>query len=345
MRAIVHDETGPADVLQLTERSVPDPGPGEVRVRVVVSGVNPTDWKARSGGYGAYSGTETVPNQDGSGVIDAVGDGVSSLSVGDRVWVTLAAHQRPDSGTAQEYTVVPLDRVFTLADGASFDLGAAVGVPAITAHRALTVAEDGPSRLGVGALGGRVVLVAGGAGAVGNAAIQLARWSGATVIATVSSDEKGALARAAGAHHIVNYGDAAADVAAAVRAIAPDGVDVVVEVAAGANAAVDLAVVKPLGTIAIYANNGDQPFDLNVRQYMGLNARLQFMLLYTLGWDKLRAAGEDINAAIAEGAYRVGEEAGVPLHHFPLEQTADAHRAVEDGTTGKVLITVAEPDA
>lgn len=342
MKAIVHDESGAADVLRLADRPVPEPGAGEVRIRVVVSGVNPTDWKARSGGYGAVSGTEAVPNQDGSGVIDAVGDGVGGLAVGDRVWVTLAAYQRPGSGTAQEYTVVPVERVFVLPDGAGFALGAAVGIPAITAHRTLTVAEDGPARLGPGALDGRVVLVAGGAGAVGNAAIQLARWAGATVVATVSSEPKGALATAAGAHHVVSYGGGA-DVAAAVRAIAPDGVDLVVEVAAGANAATDTAVLKPRGTVAIYANNGDQPFDLNVREYMSLNARLQFVLLYTLGWDKLRAAGDDVNAAIAAGALRIGDDAGLPLHDFALERTTDAHRAVEDGATGKVLIAVTAP--
>lgn len=343
MKAIVHDESGSADVLRITERPVPDPGPGEVRVRVVVSGVNPTDWKARSGGYGPMERIETVPNQDGSGVIDAVGDGVGGLSVGDRVWVTLAAYERPASGTAQEYTVVPVERVFALPDGAAFDLGAAVGIPAITAHRALTVAEGGPTRLLPGALAGRTVLVAGGAGAVGNAAIQLARWAGATVIASVSSSAKGELATAAGAHHIVTYGaEASSDVAAAVRSHAPDGVDLVVEVAAGANAALDTAVIKPLGTIAIYANNGDQPFDVKVREYMGLNARLQFVLLYTLGWEKLREAGDDINAAIADGAFRIGDAAGLPLHHFSLDDTADAHRAVEDGATGKVLISVLE---
>ncbi|PZF83954.1 zinc-binding dehydrogenase, partial [Jiangella anatolica] len=168
-----------------------------------------------------------------------------------------------------------------------------------------------------------------------------ARWSDATVIATVSSDTKGALATSAGAHHVVRYGDGT-DVAAAVRSVAPDGVDLVVEVAAGANAATNAAVLKPRGTVAIYANNGDQPFDLDVRAHMGLNTRLQFVLLYTVGWDKLRAAGDDINAAIAAGALRIGEDAGLLVHHFALDRTADAHRAVEDGATGKVLITVAE---
>ncbi|TDE11474.1 NADPH:quinone reductase [Jiangella asiatica] len=338
MKAIVHHGSGPADVLQLTDRPVPEPGPGEVRLRVVVSGVNPTDWKSRSGGYGAVDDSEAVPNQDGAGVVDAIGDGVDGLTAGDRAWATLAAYQRPTSGTAQEFTVVPVERVFQLPDNAGFDLGAGVGIPAITAHRALTIAEDGPARLRPGALGGRTVLVAGGAGAVGNAAIQLARWAGATVVTTVSSSAKAVLSRAAGADHVVDY--TTQDVAAAVREVAPEGIDIVVEVAIGANAEADLAVLKPLGTIAVYANNGDRPFAPEVRRFMGLNARLQFVLLYTLGWDRLRAAGDDVNAAVAAGAFRVGEEAGLPLHRFALEDAAAAHRAVETATVGKVLIDV-----
>ena len=229
MKAIVHDQHGPAEsVLRLAEREVPEPGSGEVRIRVAVSGVNPTDWKARSGAYGGGEPVEAVPNQDGAGVVDAVGPDVDGIAVGDRVWVTLAAYERPASGTAQEYTVVPANRVFPLPDNADFALGASVGVPAITAHRALTVAEGGPARLAPGALEGKVILVAGGAGAVGHAAIQLARWAGATVIATVSTPAKAAYPTAAGAQHVVNYQDA--DAAAQIRGFAPDGVDVVVEV-------------------------------------------------------------------------------------------------------------------
>ncbi|MEV6286910.1 NADPH:quinone reductase [Kribbella sp. NPDC051770] len=340
MRAVVHSELGNADVLRVTDLEVPAPGPGEVRVRIAVSGVNPTDWKSRSGAYGDTEIPLSVPNQDGAGVIDAVGSDVSGPAVGDRVWVTLAAYQRPASGTAQEYTVVPASRVFPLPDGASFDIGASVGVPAITAHRALTVAEDGPSRLAPGALDGRTVLVAGGAGAVGHAAVQLARWAGATVIATVSGDAKAAYATAAGAHHTVNYRDA--DAADQIRAIAPDGVDVIVEVAAGSNSDLDLAVLRPRGTIAIYANDGGQPFALDIRQNMNLNARYQFVLLYSAGWDKLTTAAQDVTAAIGAGALPVGEDAGLPLLSYSLDQTGDAHRAVESGAVGKVLIQVAD---
>ncbi|MEU4393006.1 NADPH:quinone reductase [Kribbella sp. NPDC023855] len=339
MKSIVHDQLGPADsVLRLADREIPQPGQGEVRIRVAVSGVNPTDWKSRTGLYGGEA-VESVPNQDGSGVVDAVGTGVEGIAVGDRVWVSLAAYQRPLSGTAQEYTVVPAERVFPLADDASFELGASIGIPGITAHRALTVAEGGPTRLSPGALEGKVILVAGGAGAVGHAAIQLARWAGATVIAT-TSPTKTEYAVAAGAHHVVNYRDD--DAAAQIRKFAPDGVDVIVEVAAGANNELDLAVLRPRGTIAIYANDGDKPFAIDIRSNMGLNSRYQFVLLYSVGWEFITAAAEDLNAAIADGAVPVGEEAGLPLHHFPLTETSDAHQAVEAGATGKVLIDVAK---
>jgi NADPH2:quinone reductase len=339
MRAITYTRPGEPSVLELAERPIPEPVEGEVRIRVLVSGVNPTDWKSRSGAFGGASDEPTVPNHDGAGIVDEVGAGVEQFNVGDRVWVTLAGDGRPASGTAQEYTVVPAERVFPLPDSTDFDLGASVGIPAVTARRALTVAEDGPARLHSGALSGRVVLIAGGAGAVGNAAIQLARWAGASVIATVSSDAKAKLAAAAGAHHVVNYREA--HPADQIRGIAPGGVDVIVEVAAGGNAELDQAVLRPRGTISIYANDGGAPFSPDIRRNMGLNARYQFVLLYTVGWGLISAAAEDINQAIKDGAFRVGEQAGLPLHHFGLEQAPAAHAAVENGAVGKVLITVA----
>jgi NADPH2:quinone reductase len=339
MRAVVYTETGPSSVLSLVERPVPEPGPGEVRVLVARSGVNPTDWKFRAGMSQGYD--EVVPGQDGAGVVDALGEGVSGLAVGDRVWLVLAQHGRA-GGTAAEFTVQPADRVVPLPDGAGFDLGASLGVPAVTAHRALTASQDGPTRLGPRTLAGRTVLVAGGAGAVGNAAIQLARWSAATVVATVSSDEKAALATAAGAHHVVNY--RTGDTAQQILAVAPDGVDLAVEVAPAQNNQLDLAVVRNHGTISIYANNGGETFPIEIRPTFSRNLRYQFLLLYTLDRDLLRAATEDVTAAVAAGALRVGEDAGMPLHHFALEDTAAAHDAVEAGLVGKVLIDVgAEP--
>ena len=339
MRAVSYAQRGDPSVLELGERPVPEPGEGELRIRVVASGVNPTDWKSRSGTTGGALDEPTVPNHDGAGVVDELGAGVAGFKVGDRVWVTLAGDGRPAGGTAQEYTVVPAGRVFPLPDSADFELGASVGIPAVTAHRALTVAEDGPARLAPGALAGRTVLVAGGAGAVGNAAIQLARWAGATVIATVSGDAKAKLAGAAGAQHVVNYKESGA--AERIRDVARDGVDVIVEVAAGANAELDLAVLRTRGTISIYANDGGAPFNVDVRRNMGLNTRYQFVLVYTVGWERIAAAAADINAAIEDGALRVGEQSGLPLHRFDLEDTAAAHAAVESGAVGKVLIDVA----
>ncbi|WP_353828151.1 NADPH:quinone reductase [Agromyces sp. SYSU T0242] len=340
MRAIAYSTTGPSSVLQLVERDVPGPGPGEVRVRVVVSGVNPTDWKARAGAAAGRPTPfpEVVPNQDGAGVVDAIGDDVAGVEVGDRVWVFLAAHERP-TGTAQEFAVLPASRVVRLPDGVGFDIGASLGVPAMTAHRALTVHEGGPSRLQPGSLEGRTVLVAGGAGAVGHAAIQLARWAGARVITTISSPEKAALATAAGAHHVVDY--RAEDAAAAIRAVAPDGVDQVVEVSPARNAALNAAVIANHGSISVYATDGGAELTLDVRHHFSLNARYQFLLLYTVGDVALAAAAEDVTRALEDGALPVGEDAGLPLTRFPLERTAEAHDAVEAGTVGKVLIDVA----
>jgi NADPH:quinone reductase len=342
MKAIIYSETGPPSVLRVVEREPAKPGPGEVRVRIVVSGVNPTDWKTRKG---VASGKrlpfpDMVPNQDGSGVVDAVGRGVTHLSVGDRVWLSFAAHELAAGGTAQEYSVLPAERVHPLPDGQSFDVGASVGVPAVTAHRALTVAEDGPSRLGPGALEGKRVLVAGGAGAVGHAAIQLARWAGATVIATVSTVDKGRLASAAGAHHVVRYGEP--DAVPAIRAVAPDGVDLIVEVSPALNSALNAAVIRNSGCIAVYANNGGDQMVLDVRRHFALNVRYQFLLLYTVGEKALSAAAEDVGAALRDNALPVGEDVGLPLHRFDLQHTALAHAAVEAGAVGKVLIDVTD---
>jgi NADPH:quinone reductase len=339
MKSVVYSRTGDPSVLRLVDRDVTEPEPGEVRVHIVVSGVNPTDWKSRvgSGDGAAPPFPEVTPNQDGAGVIDAVGEGVVDLAVGDRVWVYLAGHQRPP-GTAQEYTNLPADRVVRLPAGTSFDVGASLGVPAMTAHRALTVSEDGPERLHQGALAGKVVLVAGGAGAVGHAAIQLARWAGATVITTVSSPAKATLATAAGAHHVINYRDG--NPATAITKLAPDGVDLVVEVAIAANSQLNIEVVKPRASIAVYANDGGGEFTPHVRQNMIKNLRYQFVLLYSVGDVAIRAAVEDITLALVDEALPVGEDAGLPLHRFALADTAKAHQAVQDGAVGKVLIDV-----
>lgn len=338
MRAVAYTETGSSQVLRLVERQVPEPGAGEVRVRVERSGVNPTDWKSREGnGPGQpLKFPLVVPNQDGSGVIDAVWPGVER-AVGERVWLWECAWQRAD-GSAQEYVVVPSDHAVPLPEDAGFELGASLGIPAMTAHRALTLLDRGPSVLAPGALSGRSVLVAGGAGAVGNAAIQLAVWAGAHVFTTVSSPEKAALAAAAGAHEIVNYREE--DVAAAVRESAPDGVDLVVEVAPAANSGIDRSILARGGTVAIYANDGGADLVLAVGDMLSGNSRWQFVLVYTIPPTAKADAVRGVTAAVTHGALDVGEDHGLPLHVLPLADTARAHDLVRDGVVGKVLVDV-----
>ena len=339
MRAVVYSHTGGPEVLRLVERPVREPGPGEVRVKMQVSGVNPTDWKARRGSRAGAElpFPELVPNQDGAGTIDAAGDGISTGRVGERVWLWEAAWQRAD-GTAQELVVIPSHQAVRLPDAASMDVGASLGIPALTAHRCLTVSELGPRKLAPGALKGQTVLVAGGAGAVGHAAIQLARWGGARVISTVSSDEKASLALAAGAEHAVNYRTGAAP--DEIQALAPKGIDVIVEVAPASNAALDAAVLAPNGTVAAYAADGGSEVEVNVRELMSRNLRYQFVLVYTVPGAAKDQAVADVAVAVADGALEVGEHVGLPLHRFPLERTADAHDAVERGAIGKVLVDI-----
>jgi NADPH2:quinone reductase len=333
MRAAVYDETGPASVLHIVEREIPPVGPGEVRVRIVVSAVNPTDVGTRVG-QGTPDGVTLprVPNQDGAGVVDEVGAGVTGLAVGDRVWVWDAGYRRAN-GTAQEYVVLPRRQVVRLADGVPFDVGADLGIPALTAHRTLTVVPDGPARLAAGVLAGTTVLVAGGAGAVGNAAIQLAKWAGATVLTTVSSAEKGELARRAGADEIINYREE--DVAARITA-APS---LIVEVNP-VNLALDAAVIAAGGSIALYVGG---EINMASRPLMTKNIHLHGVLTYTTTVRQKDNAVAAVAEAVAAGAFRVGEEAGLPLVRFPLDRISEAHEAVEKHVTGKVIIDVTEP--
>ncbi|MEV8505715.1 NADPH:quinone reductase [Actinoplanes sp. NPDC051475] len=340
MKAIVYSSAGSRDVLEFVDRQVPEPGSGEVRVRVVISGVNQADWKSRQYGHrnGALMFPEVIPHHDGSGVIDAVGAGVDQDRVGERVWLWEAAWRRPH-GTAAEYVVVPARQAVPLPADVSFEVGASLGIPAIAAHRCLLAVQDGPERLGPGALNGRTVLVAGGAGAVGHAAIQLATWSGATVIATVSSAEKAKLAEAAGAVHTVDY---RADTAVAdVRAAAPQGVDLIVEVAPSANIDLDTELLAPNATVAAYGTEGDGKLTFPTRLVIGRNVRFQFVLVLTMPAAYKDLAVADITEAAAAGALTVGEDAGLPLARFPLQRTADAHDAVQAGGVGKVLVDVA----
>jgi NADPH:quinone reductase len=321
MKAALYRSTGPAaEVLTVEEIDRPLPGPGEVLVRVRASGLNPTDYKARAGLTPRPIDGFQIPHHDGAGIIEAVGAGVNPGRVGERVWLWLAAAGRR-WGTAAEWTVVPERQAVPLPDGASFDLGASLGVPAMTAHYCLFC--DGPVE-------GQTVLVAGGAGAVGHFAIELAKRAGARVITTVSSAEKAALAEKAGADLVVNY--RSTDATEQVRAFAP-AVDRVIEVALGANLALDLALAR-LGTMVVtYAAEAADPV-LPVRACMTANVILRFVLLYGVPAAALDRAAADITAALAAGAL-----SGLPVRKFPLDAVAAAHQAAEAGPVGKIIVT------
>ncbi|MGH3327914.1 MAG: NADPH:quinone reductase [Streptomycetales bacterium] len=323
MRAARYLTAGPRrGQLEIVERERPVPGPGEVLVRVRVSGVNPTDWKARSGLRGTAAGfAEVIPNQDGAGEVEGVGEGVDPGRIGERVWLYDAQWERAH-GTAAQWIALPSEQAVTLPPGTPLDVGAGLGIPAMTAHWSLFADGD---------LAGETVLVQGGAGAVGQAAIQLARRAGARVVATVSSARKAEIARSAGADLVVNYLEE--DVAARVLGLAPHGVRRVVEVALDANLEVDAAVVADGGTISTYgvvAFSPALPRSLWVR-----NATLRFVLVYTVPTAAKRSAVADITAALRAGAL-----APLPPIRFPLDEIGAAHDAVEDGAVGKVLVDI-----
>jgi NADPH2:quinone reductase len=328
MRAFVYDTDGQDfGVLRPVELPDPVPGPGEVRVRVVVSGVNPTDWKARSVGPGTRAWSWQVPDQDGAGVIDAVGPGVDPSRVGDRVWLHLAAHGHA-FGTAAEYVCVPSRRAVTLPDEVPFDIGAGLGVPALTAHRCLFADGD---------IAGRTVLVTGGGGAVGHAAVQLARHAGARVITTVSGDERAAIAATAGPDVVLHYRDA--DHAERLRESAPEGIDRVVDVDVAVNLASYAALLDEAAVVAVYAASEAEPdLTVPVRPLMRRNVLLRFVLLYGV-------TDHDLDAGAAHVTGLLGTVGLVPMPtvRFPLEQLEAAHAYVRSGAPGKVLVDVASP--
>lgn len=324
MLAAFYETTGASDVLQVGEVHRPDPGAGEVLVRVRVSGVNPTDWKSRAGATGGVldGASFQVPDQDGAGVIEEVGEGVDTARIGQRVWLFFSAWQR-QWGTAAQYTVVPADRAVPLPEGASDDLGASLGIPALTAHRCLYA--DGP-------IEGRTVLVAGGAGAVGHAAIELARFAGARVIATVSTPDKAELARAAGAHEIVDY--RADDAQEQLRDAAPGGVDRVVELDLARNLELDRSAAAPHAAIVSYAGeSGDVELP---------SALCWCPTSCCASCSSIRCPRKRSVKAVAgvSDAASAGALTTLPLHRFTLQDTAGAHDAVEAGAIGKVLIDI-----
>ncbi len=327
MKAAWYADFGPAaEVIETGEVETPAPGPGEVRVRIAASGVNPVDVKRRKGGRGAMEAGRVIPHFDGAGVIDAVGDGVPETRIGERVWLYEAQWQSA-AGSAAEFTVVAADRAVALADGTSFAEGAALGIPAMTAHRC--VYADGP-------VDGQTVLVTGGAGAVGRYAVQMAKLGGARVVATVSSAAKAAQAEAAGADHVVDY--KTEDVAARIREVTGDaGVARIVEVEFGGNLATSLEVLAPNGVIAAYASDAALEPAVPFYRLAYANATVRHVLVFGMPEAAKQHAVADITRWLEAGdlGHHIGQR-------FTLAETAAAHRAVEAGAFGKVVVEIGD---
>jgi NADPH:quinone reductase len=323
VRAAWYERPGSPAVLEVGEMAAPEPGPGDVRVRVRFSGVNPGDTKKRWDwlGYGMPF-PRVVPHSDGSGVVDAVGEGVDARRVGQRVWIYGAQSYRP-FGTASELTVVPADQAVELPPGVGDAVGACLGIPGITAHRA--VFGDGP-------VAGRTVLVQGVLGGVGLLAAQLASWGGATVLGTVRHAAD--LDRVASTiTHAVALDDG--DPVEAICAHARDGVDRVVEVSLSDNADLDAAVVGPGGAIAAYASRDDRPA-MPFWPMLFSNLTIRLLGSDDFPADAKRQAATDLTMAADEGALAI--PIGEPL---PLDRIADAHERVDAGGRERVLLAIA----
>ena len=327
MRCIAYERFGPAkDVLSLDDRELPKPGPGEVLVRLAYSGVNPSDAKARAGarpGVTKPAFPQIVPHSDGAGVVEAVGEGVDSARVGERVWIWNGQWQRA-FGTAAEYIALPSEQAVTLPDGVSLEAGATLGIPGLTAAQVV---------FGGGDVNGQTLLVAGGAGAVGHNAVQLARAGGARVIATCAPKAMDRV-RDAGADHVFDYADP--ELAAQIMSLAPDGVDRAVEVEFGSNVDLLAEIMRPLGTIAAYGSGKEMAPTLPFGPYLFKALKIDITLIYILPMPQRQVIIARLHEALSSGALR--PEIGA---RFALEDCAKAHDAVmTPGRAGAVLLEI-----
>jgi NADPH2:quinone reductase len=328
MKAVWYERCGLAtEVLQFGERPTPTAGPGEVRIKLEASGVNPADVGRRAGNYRGLEFPLVIPNSDGAGVIDQVGSGVTRLKVGQRVWLFNGQRNGRALGTAAEYIALAEQLVTPLPDQVAFAEGATLGIPGMTAWCALFA--DGPIK-------DKTVLVTGGAGAVGHYAVQFAKWGGAKVIATVSSEAKAEQAKRGGADHVVNY--KTDDVVAKVMDITGKrGVNHVVDVDFGGNIATTPKLMAMNSTIAVYATQGNRTPVVPVRELMEKCVNLRSLVLFALPWNLLSVAQADITKWLMAGK-RAHNIAG----HFALRDSAQAHLAVEKGDKlGTVVVDCA----
>ncbi len=325
MQAAYYEANGAArDVLRLGQMEQPEPGPGEVRVRLATSGVNPSDVKSRAGSNRKLAYPRIIPHSDGAGTIEAVGAGVDPARRGQRVWTWNGQWKRP-FGTAAEFIVLPAIQAAHLPDAASFEAGACLGIPALTAWHAVHID---------GRVTGQSILVAGGAGAVSDYAIQFAKAGGATVLTTVSGPEKAAHAKAAGADHVINYREE--DVGARVKELTGGrGVDRVIELDITANARLLPGVLAARGTVVVYGIGGAEA-PLPAPFCLFASATVKFFLVYELTQAERASAVAGVHAMLADG--RLRHAVGLTL---PLDRIAEAHEAVEQGRViGNVVLTI-----
>jgi NADPH:quinone reductase len=324
MRAAWYEKQGPPrDVLIVGEMPDPLPDAGEVRIRIAASGINPGDVKKRQDSFGigmAYP--RIIPHSDGAGTIDKIGGGVSNEWLGRNVWCYGAQSYRP-FGTAAEYTVIPLNQVLPLPENVSMDQGACLGIPGITAHRAVHVA---------GSVAGRTVLVQGAAGAVGLCAVQLAHRAGAHVIGTVRTSSEEEVARSAGADEVIMSDP---QLPARLKILAPEGVDHIVEVAFAANIEADVEMLKGGGSLSSYATDNATP-KIPFWQMVFKNIRIFFLGSDDFPPEAKIQAGQDLNAAMRAGwsGFEIGER-------IPLAEIARAHEIVEHPVRrGRIVLTL-----
>lgn len=324
MKAAYYERNGSArDVLIVGDMDTPRPGPGEVRVKLAASGVNPSDVKSRQGSTRKIAYPRVIPHSDGAGVIDDVGEGVSRSRIGERVWVWNGQWKRA-YGTAAEFIVLPVTQAVVLPEKVSFESGACLGIPAMTAAHAVTLAGLGK---------GTVVLVSGGAGAVSQYVIQFAKAKGAVCLTTISSPEKAKAAWEAGADHVIDYkrknvGDRVMDITG------KRGVDAVIEMDLAANAKLLPSVLRPKGNVIVYGTGPEAT--LPAAFCLVNSVRLQFFLVYELDSTERARVLATIDNALKQGALlnRVAQPT------YKLEDIVAAHETVERGSLGNVLVTM-----
>ena len=325
MQVAYYEHNGTArEVLRVGEVETPQAGPGEVRVKLATSGVNPSDVKSRQGSARKIAWPRVIPQSDGAGIIDQVGDGIAKTRIGERVWIWNGQWKRA-SGTAAQYIALPAALAVKLPDKIGFEAGACLGIPAMTVFHAVALA---------GAEKGTTVLVSGGAGAVGQYVIQFAKALGATVLTTISSPEKAAIAREAGADHAIDY--KREDVGERVMELtAKRGVDAVIEMDLAANANLIPSVLRPKGSVIVYGT-GSPAANLPAAFCLTQSIRLQFMLVYELDTRERERALAGIARALEQG--KLINRVAQPT--YALADIVAAHEAVERGTIGNVIVTI-----